>query len=68
MDNPPIWTQQDLIAISQAISAGVLEVRFANGSARYNTTADLLKARQAIQSYLDSQTGTVRIRQTLLYN
>lgn len=68
MDNPPIWTQQDLIAISQAISSGVLEVRFANGTTRYNSISELLKARQAIQSYLDSQNGTVRIRQTLLYS
>jgi len=67
MDATPLWTNADLVSISQAISSGALEVRFSDRTIRYNTISDLLKARQVIQAYLDAQNGTVRIRQTRIY-
>ncbi|HEY4360089.1 MAG TPA: hypothetical protein VGN17_03940 [Bryobacteraceae bacterium] len=68
VDGRPEFTRRDLKTINHAIAAGVLEVRYSDRTVRYNSTSDLLKARQTIQTYLDSQNGTARIRQALLYS
>lgn len=45
-------TEADLIVIETAIASGTLRVKFADREVQYQTTADLLKAREAIRKAL----------------
>jgi hypothetical protein len=60
----PQFTYDDLLAINQAIANGARSVKMADREVVYDSNADLLLARGAIQAYLDAQnTGVVRRRQ-----
>lgn len=48
----PTWTTDDLAAIEGAISTGAMKVKYADREVHYQTTSDLLKARQIIKAAL----------------
>jgi hypothetical protein len=47
------WTQTDLDAIEKAIASGARRVRFQTHEVEYQSTGDMLRARNLIASELD---------------
>ncbi|NRA62970.1 MAG: hypothetical protein HRU19_29350 [Pseudobacteriovorax sp.] len=47
-----MWTQKDLQRLEKAISSGTLKVKFSDKEVTYQTTTEMLKARQTILGYL----------------
>lgn len=61
--SPPNYTIQHLIAINQAIGSGALTVEYDGRRVTYRSIEDLLKAKVTIESYLNSSSGKVVVRQ-----
>ena len=55
------FTQSDLDAIDRAIAAGELEVRVEGRLVRYQSAADMLERRRAIQQILDTAATPTRV-------
>ena len=55
------WTQSDLDAINTAIATGARRVRFQTHEVEYQTTTDLLRARDAIQREIAQQNPSAAI-------
>lgn len=49
------WTHSDLVAIEKAIATGARRVRFQTHEVEYQSTRDMLAARDAIKADLDPQ-------------
>lgn len=64
----PDFTQANLNTINEAIATGAMEVRFADRTIRYSSMSDLLKAQAVIKNSLNEQSGTVPVRQGLLFS
>lgn len=62
------FTQSQLDALDAAIATGALEVRFADRSVRYNSIADMMKARTFVALELMRQNGQTPIRQVRFYS
>lgn len=60
---PDSFTTDHLIAINQAIASGALTVEYDGRRITYRSIEDLLRAKIAIESYLNGTTGTVITRQ-----
>jgi hypothetical protein len=48
------WTQSDLDKIEKAIATGARRVRFQTHEVEYQSTGDMLRARNAIKAELDA--------------
>lgn len=57
------FIQADLDRINTAIASGVLEVRFSDRTIRYQSTADLLRAKNEIEIALSTAGGSAIVRQ-----
>ncbi len=60
------WTQAQLDAIEAAIASGELTVHFGDRSVTYRSMDDLVKARAVIKDALESQSGTLPDRSSLV--
>jgi len=49
------FTLEQLTALEAAIASGTLEVQYADRKVRYQTTADLIAARAAVENSLRAQ-------------
>ena len=54
------FTQAQLDALEAAIATGTLEVRYGDKSVRYQSTADLIRARDIIKDQLSSSNPVSR--------
>ena len=58
-----MFTQNDLLAIKEALASGALEVQFADGKrVRYRSIAELLKAKAMIETEVATQQGRRPLR------
>lgn len=58
------FTQAQLDALETAIASGTLEVRYGNKTVRYQSTSDMIKARDLIRDQLNSTSATQKSRAT----
>jgi hypothetical protein len=56
------FTQSQLDALEAAIASGTLEVRYGEKSVRYQSTADMIKARDLIRDGLSANSPTPKTR------
>ena len=58
------FTQAQLDALETAIASGTLEVRYGDKTVRYQSTSDMIKARDLIRDQLNSTSATQKTRAT----
>jgi hypothetical protein len=58
------FTQAQLDALETAIASGTLEVRYGDKTVRYQSTSDMIKARDLIRDQLNSTSATQKSRAT----
>jgi hypothetical protein len=58
------FTQTQLDALETAIASGTLEVRYGDKTVRYQSTSDMIKARDLIRDQLSSSSATPKSRAT----
>jgi len=58
------FTQAQLDALEAAIASGTLEVRYGDKTVRYQSTSDMIKARDLIRDQLNSTSATQKSRAT----
>ncbi|MFM7856926.1 MAG: phage head-tail joining protein [Flammeovirgaceae bacterium] len=62
------FTQTQLDALETAIASGTLEVKTGDKSVRYQSTSDMIKARDLIRDQLNSTSATQKSRATFASN